>query len=272
MELLFNSEDIEKWAAFSGDRNPIHFDRQAAAKLGVEKVVVHGMLTLLPVKQEMASKSEADPSSWTQFRASFKSPTLIDEKVFLKTKERRAKQTFRVSSSNEEYQCFVGNISQVKPEVWASREEVNYIDEEDIKRKFDKFYCDFEQQFDYWIWLDGLVFGHFICNQIGNVFSELKHISTNNKMVNSIDNLSDYLIVQISHQTTFSSDLKNTPIQLHEIPDICYQVDNFNITEDSEAAFGTCEIGVMVNEQHQMTLELGLMIKMNTQQDIEYIN
>ena len=51
MDLRFDSHDIEAWARLSGDRNPIHFDREAALRMNAADVVVHGMLAMLPIKQ-----------------------------------------------------------------------------------------------------------------------------------------------------------------------------------------------------------------------------
>lgn len=42
--LRFIESDLEKWARFSNDYNPIHFDKNFAKKFGLDDVVVHGML------------------------------------------------------------------------------------------------------------------------------------------------------------------------------------------------------------------------------------
>lgn len=55
MHLQYSLQDAWQWAAFSGDFNPIHFDKQWVEKRGGEKLSVHGMLALLDVKQFMAS-------------------------------------------------------------------------------------------------------------------------------------------------------------------------------------------------------------------------
>ena len=41
----FSEDDVEAFAAISGDRNPLHFDADFAARTRLERLVVHGGLT-----------------------------------------------------------------------------------------------------------------------------------------------------------------------------------------------------------------------------------
>jgi len=259
MELSFNAEQIEDWASFSGDRNPIHFDEAAAAKLGVDRVVAHGMLALLPVKQHLAEISANDASYWTQFKALFKAPILRDDVVTLTTRDRPSKVSFKVNSG-EKNQHLIGNMSQIDPKLWASDSSIYDIPDEEIRDKFDRFYSVFKPGFDHWIWLDGLIFGHFIRHQIGLVYSKLSCSANSEKKVSTIEDLTDHLVVQISHQTSFKDQLKGEVFSRENLPSISYQLDNFEISEEKESAFGTVEIGVLVNGVHDMSVELGLMI------------
>ncbi|MFO2462459.1 MaoC/PaaZ C-terminal domain-containing protein [Pseudomonas sp. 15FMM2] len=54
MRRNFNHEDLENWAVFSGDRNPVHFDGDFAIKNGHSGRIVHGMLAMLPLKNHLA--------------------------------------------------------------------------------------------------------------------------------------------------------------------------------------------------------------------------
>ena len=44
------ASDVEQWAEFSGDRNPVHFDPAAAQAFGVPFPFAHGMLSVIPIK------------------------------------------------------------------------------------------------------------------------------------------------------------------------------------------------------------------------------
>ena len=72
-QIAFCRRDVENWAAFSGDYNPIHFDLERVRKLGLEQLVVHGMLGIMPVKNDTEALSLMNDSPfgltaslWTQ--------------------------------------------------------------------------------------------------------------------------------------------------------------------------------------------------------------
>ncbi|MEH0888278.1 MaoC/PaaZ C-terminal domain-containing protein [Enterobacter sp. UNJFSC 003] len=58
MSLHYTLRDAERWAAFSGDYNPIHFDAAEAKLLGMEDVCVHGMRAMLDVKSRLSRALE----------------------------------------------------------------------------------------------------------------------------------------------------------------------------------------------------------------------
>lgn len=55
--------DVERWAEFSGDRNPVHFDPAAARAFGVPFPFVHGMLSIIPIK--VLIDKEISPTPFT---------------------------------------------------------------------------------------------------------------------------------------------------------------------------------------------------------------
>lgn len=63
---VFDCADIERWANFSGDRNPIHFNRHAASRLGAADVIVHGMIPALMAQSVAYQSREPSPGGWTQ--------------------------------------------------------------------------------------------------------------------------------------------------------------------------------------------------------------
>ena len=46
LTLTFTREDLVRYAGASGDFNPIHWSDRAAARLNLESVIAHGMLTM----------------------------------------------------------------------------------------------------------------------------------------------------------------------------------------------------------------------------------
>lgn len=55
------ASDVERWADYSGDRNPVHFDPKAALAFGVPFPFAHGMLSIIPVKTLIDKKAGSTP-------------------------------------------------------------------------------------------------------------------------------------------------------------------------------------------------------------------
>jgi hypothetical protein len=83
--IRFSRGDAERWAAFSGDHNPIHFDIDQARLLAADGLVVHGMVALLPMRERIARATSPDPQAdgWTRFRALFRLPVPQDVRLSL---------------------------------------------------------------------------------------------------------------------------------------------------------------------------------------------
>ncbi|MEB8293584.1 MaoC/PaaZ C-terminal domain-containing protein [Klebsiella michiganensis] len=60
MTLCYSLRDAERWAAFSGDDNPLHFDATEAKRFGLEGLCVHGMRAMLDVKSALSACLESD--------------------------------------------------------------------------------------------------------------------------------------------------------------------------------------------------------------------
>jgi hypothetical protein len=83
--LRFGAEDAERWAVFSGDYNPIHFDIEQARLLDAGGLVVHGMVALLPIRSRIAAgvATASQDVPWRRFRAIFRLPIPQDEPISL---------------------------------------------------------------------------------------------------------------------------------------------------------------------------------------------
>lgn len=58
MQCQFNEMDLENWAQFSADRNPVHFDTDFAIANGHPGRIVHGMLAMMPLKNHLANEGD----------------------------------------------------------------------------------------------------------------------------------------------------------------------------------------------------------------------
>lgn len=256
MHLQFAAEQIEAWAGLSGDRNPIHFDLEAARRMDAADVVVHGMLALLPVKHRMGRVAQGQPQGWMQFKALLKAPVLRDSSVALSTRERSDSIGFKLHSGDGGSEHIIGHVRTVEAPLWSSGTPGFRLAREEVTAWLARFRGDLGRGFDDWVALDALIFSHFIRNQLGVIFDCLSPQFS--QRPDRLEDLSDHLVVQTSHQITFCTSLRS----LGELQaDIRCEVDNIHLIESPGKAVGTVDLGVLVSDRHVMTITLGLMIK-----------
>lgn len=61
MPLHYGHQDASRWAAFSGDYNPVHFDEAWVKARGGHALSVHGMRALLDVKRFISPPADSAP-------------------------------------------------------------------------------------------------------------------------------------------------------------------------------------------------------------------
>tara|TARA_B100001559_G_scaffold316134_1_gene319209 strand:+ start:33 stop:434 length:402 start_codon:yes stop_codon:yes gene_type:complete len=78
----FNQNDLVKYAKASGDFNPIHLDKEFAKKMGLDNVIVHGMLIMAHLGKSIAKSNSV--SFLKHFSVQFCSITRLEEKLICK--------------------------------------------------------------------------------------------------------------------------------------------------------------------------------------------
>ncbi len=76
--IRFSSADQRRFAALSGDRNPVHLDPVAARRVAAGEPIVHGMHLLLRMLDRHLRRA---PASDLRIEARFLRPVLVDEPV-----------------------------------------------------------------------------------------------------------------------------------------------------------------------------------------------
>lgn len=257
----FNAHDIEWWAELSGDRNPIHFDREAALQIGTADVVVHGMLTLLQIKQRLGRVTTPLPERWVQFKALLKIPVLRDAKSSLSTSDRSNYTAFKLLPEVGVGEHVIGNMRMVEAPEWSSSTPSFTLPADEVVSWLKKFRQGLGHGLDDWIALDALIFTDLIRNQIGVVFDRLSPALRLDQQLLKIEDISTHLLVQTTHQVTFYNSAQLLNPQNDCAQDIRYQIDNIELIESVDKAVGTLDLGVHVQNCHVMTISLGLMVK-----------
>lgn len=114
-EMIYDYGHGQRWANFSGDYNPIHFDLAAAAELNQEVLVAHGMRVIADMKNHLLFQEEASNHQYGElirFSAKFEKPVLCGTKYsFIKSTD-NTKTTFKLLDSSTGISHIRGSVSQ----------------------------------------------------------------------------------------------------------------------------------------------------------------
>ena len=78
----FDQNDLLKYAKASGDFNPIHLDKEFAKTIGLDNVIVHGMLIMAHLGKSIANSNSV--SFLKHFSVQFCSITKLEERLICK--------------------------------------------------------------------------------------------------------------------------------------------------------------------------------------------
>lgn len=83
-EIIISDELIQKFATFSNDFNPVHFDDEAAKAQGFKGRIAHGMLTASLFSGFMANKFPGPGTIYLNQTFKFHAPIYLNEKITLR--------------------------------------------------------------------------------------------------------------------------------------------------------------------------------------------
>jgi acyl dehydratase len=75
--IALTRQDIARYAAASGDSNPIHLDDRAAEDAGLPGVIAHGMLTMGLAAQALVGWAGGDPGAVREYAVRFARPVPV---------------------------------------------------------------------------------------------------------------------------------------------------------------------------------------------------
>ena len=78
----FDQNDLLKYAKASGDFNPIHLDKEFGKTIGLDNVIVHGMLIMAHLGKSIANSNSV--SFLKNFSVQFCSITKLEERLICK--------------------------------------------------------------------------------------------------------------------------------------------------------------------------------------------
>lgn len=257
MKGLTSHAMAEKWALFSGDWNPIHFDLSAARRLGADRLIVHGMLALLHVKQEASAqltqlklldaKTDQGRDACQHFSAFFKLPALQDSPIELDFTPKEGGVSFQLKAGG--FPCVRGGLVQgdrAALSLPSGDIKLNVIESRQVRNKFQMFRELFPFAAQPWIFLDALVFADFLGDYFRDKAAQDTHV----------------VPVQMSHRVYF--DPQAIEAMFHagtHLPELRYSLQKTESGDHPGDRFGIADLTLTARGVTLMRIEVGLLGK-----------
>jgi len=198
LTLSFDMPAVEQWAQFSSDRNPIHFDLAHARAAGLDALIVHGMLAMMPMKEAVAQA--VAPNGWMKFRTLLRNPIAHDRDVVFTTKPAADGVAFRLHDAAGKTEYFRGTYGRVGDP--SGQLQGDTPRGKPLPRAhLDRFFATYPHVRERWIAVDAVVFSEFMRSRL-HVLERLAHA---HMMRLSGGASASRVVVQSSHTVTFDA-------------------------------------------------------------------
>lgn len=279
--LAFGLPEVRRWAEFSSDFNPIHFDPEQARNAGLDDLVVHGMLALLPVKQEVSRAHAANgaagqdgQSRWMKFHALFRNPIPHGSASQLTLRPSRGNGlAFQMSAEGTAQERFRGSYTPAA-ELGGWLQKRAFAPKNFVRLRAEsaeRFAASYPDVREGWIMLDAIVFSEFMRCQLDGIAQqvqgELARVMGGDRVHG--------LFVQASHTVYVDTQALCSPGPLpFSCDELSYATGVPDVVVNSDKLIGSVSLPVMRGQTLVMLLEIGLLAKpvarpsTQTQQDM----
>ncbi|HAT8014198.1 hypothetical protein [Citrobacter rodentium] len=158
MALHYGQQDASRWAAFSGDYNPVHFDEAWVKARGGSALSVHGMRALLDVKRYISPPADSAP--FLKCTVRLRRPLWRDTAYSLmREASKRVAATVRAHPGGETcLSCQLTAERRFPPEAGQSQRRLDAATLAALHQAFQPLLPDAQQ----WHFLDALLFRHLL--------------------------------------------------------------------------------------------------------------
>ena len=261
LTLGFDMPEVERWAQFSGDRNPIHFDLAHARAAGVDALIVHGMLAMLPMKQALSQTTP--PAGWTKFRTLLRKPIAHGQSVVFDTKPAGPGLAFRLHDASGQVEHFRGTYGRVddpSSQLQGGVPRARLLDPAHLDR-FRQAYPDVRER---WIALDAIVFSEFMRTRL-HVVERLAHA---HMMHLSGGAPVSRVVVQSSHTVTFDAGFFDHDADAGAWNRLSHALLTPELLASGNQIGGVVALPVMCDGRPVMLVEVGLVARFDTNHPI----
>ncbi|MFP5391655.1 MAG: MaoC family dehydratase [Gammaproteobacteria bacterium] len=261
----FDHAQIASWAQFSGDFNPIHFDIEKAMQAGSRSIIVHGMLPLLHVKQDIANRHDESDSwnQWLNIKCRLKSPLLRDARHEYMVRELGQKGKFSIRPIGKKEDLVQGTFSAeetIEPGIDTGEITLDSAMIGDRLAQFSRLF----PEIDYlWIAIDSLVFSRFLESEIPFVLARENNMVRDAR--NQVELMNKALTIQTFHSVQISPELLRKSVRSQrDIKSIKIKLGQpVSVKNNDSELLGSHTLEIYLNGEFSMRSEIGLMLKLN---------
>ncbi|MCS0633582.1 MaoC/PaaZ C-terminal domain-containing protein [Telluria mixta] len=257
LTLSFDMPAVEQWAQFSSDRNPIHFDLAHARAAGLDALIVHGMLAMMPMK-EAASQAVA-PDGWMKFRTLLRNPIAHDRDVVFTTKPAADGIAFRLhdtTGKTEHFRGTYGRVGDPSAQLQGDTPRGKPLE----RAHLDRFFATYPHVRERWIALDAVVFSQFMRSRL-HVLERLAHA---HMMRLSGGAPASRVVVQSSHTVTFDAAFFDASADADQWNRLHHALLTPELLASGNQIGGVVALPVLCAGRLVMLVEVGLVARFDT--------
>jgi hypothetical protein len=260
--LRFNQAELQAWADYSGDYNPIHFDEGIAeAAIGQSGVVMHGMLAMMPLKSSHSAMTWAD-DGWLQWSAMLRQamPLHADYRLESRVVDPNRQIRFKLSKADDAQTMISGHCAVVdfNPTPYEKYRRLE-VPPEEVRRELEGFGSRFPAAHAAWIAIDAMMFSRYLRHHADEVFHEVaaKYVGTDTPGLPSPENI---VTMQTHHHDIFRGTLLQR-LDFDKISSFEYGYCKTDEILTRDSVFLMVEIPVWINGNLEQVVQIGLMAR-----------
>lgn len=211
MLLTFSQEDALKWAAFSGDHNPIHFDAERAKAVGMDSMTVHGLRAMHYMKNHFHNMLLSSESAGEHYRFSVRLRQSIQyhvpHKILASCNTHNGTVSGQLINTLTDESCFSATLGPVSALPSSKMALMQCISGQEYRALYQQFSSGLNEQNCPWIFEDALLFRCLM--QSTDVLRTLADVLPEIKAMTPQEMFEQLPVVQTHHEVHFSDALRH---------------------------------------------------------------
>ena len=262
MKFTFGMSEVQKWAQYSGDYNPIHFDLSHAKALGSPALIVHGMLVAKQVKvavwQEYSRYPDVLAASpqWPKFRTLFRNSLCHGDAAMLAIND-GLPMSFRLMNAAMDGEYLRGScVASSDPNTNRAEDQRPVWSLEQLPDSLlREFIVSYPEVSDAWIAIDAIVFATLMGSRFEQI-CEMMKLRLEEELQLPAVNVG---VVHASHTVTFDARQFDIPLQELSSDHMALKMLEPDIMVTGKRAICTVPLQMAIEGRIVMEIEVGLV-------------